>query len=520
MKRTEQINLGGIIFHIDEDAFQTLQKYLHQIKTRFASESEGNEIINDIELRIAELLQLKINAQKQVITEEDIQELMEIMGKPEDFTGDEEEPFESETTTQSHTRRLYRDLDNNMAGGVCAGLGAYFNIDPIIIRVLFVVLAFPLVGFTILAYLVLWIVTPAALTTAEKMDMRGGNFTISDIEHTVKKEYENVKGNFKNYKKSEHYKQARTGLQNAGNALGEVIGFIGRIVLILIGVALIIAGISMIASMFGLFVFSDSFLFWTHPGQHHPFIPDFLLSMVNPKNLVLASIAFIIFVTAPIIAIIYWGLKLILRFKTNDKTISLIGAVAWILSILVLLAVTLLEVKEYAFSAKMEDTVEMNLPKNQTLYLKAAIKPDNFSEAYFFDEGMNVYTHKEFPERIYFEPELKIRRSSNNELYIKFEKEARGATNYLARENTEKIDYHWNLRDSVLYIDPFFFQKTNDRWNFPELDVLLYLPEGQKICIDEDLRKALDYVQTADNIWFSEIPGKCWIMTHDGLDYE
>jgi phage shock protein PspC (stress-responsive transcriptional regulator) len=520
MKRTEQINLGGIIFHIDEDAFQSLQKYLHQVKIRFASESEGNEIINDIELRIAELLQLKISGQKQVITLDDVHEMIEIMGKPEDFSEESYDTDDVETGESRRGRRLYRDLDHNLAGGVCAGMGVHFNIDPVILRVLFIILSFPLAGFPVLIYLLLWIVTPAALTTAQKMEMRGGEFTIADIENSVKREFEHVKGNFKNYKNTEHYKQTREGLHTFGNALAEIVGFFGRIILIIIGAALIITGIGMIASMFGLFVFSDSFLFWTNTGNHHAFIPDFLVSMVNPKSLVLASIAFVIFVSAPILAIIYWGLKLILRFKANDTALSIVGAVAWILSILVLLGVTLVEVKEYAFSAKVEDTVEMHLPKDQTVYVKATQSPDNFSEAFFFEEGMEVYTHKDYPNRIYFEPDLQIRKSTGTDIYIKFEKEARGATNNLAREQAAKIEYNWNLRDSVLYIDPFFYQNNSSRWNFPELDIVLYLPQGQKVCIDESLRKTLNDVQTSHEIWTSQIPGKCWVMTHDGLDYE
>ncbi len=518
MKKTVKINIGSVFFHVDEDAFVILNAYIEKIKIRFKTDREGSEIIDDIENRIAELLQLKLNEQKQVITIDDVNEMIEIMGRPEDF--EEEETEENTTFTETTgNKRFYRDLDNNVAGGVCAGLGAYFNIDPVILRVLFIVLTFPLAGFPVVLYLVLWILLPAAITTAQKMEMRSGNFTISDIENRVKNEFENVKSNFKHYKNSRHYRNSRNTVHYAGRNLVEIIHFIGRIILILVGVALILSGISLIASMFGVFVFSDSFLFWTHTGQHHVLIPDFLYSMINPQSVMLATICVLIVVAVPIIAIIYWGLKLILRFKSNDKVIAMVGTVAWILSIIILVGITMLEAKDYAFSSRIGDPVDINLPNGKTLYIKSSANINEFSEVQLFDEGMNVYTLKEFPDRIYLEPKLDIRFTSRDDISVKFEKEARGATNSRARQNASNIQYNWHLQDSVLYIDPLFYHNNNDRWDFPEIDITLYLPKNQKIYVDEDLKQTLNDIETRGNIWHSGIAGHYWTMTYQGLDY-
>lgn len=517
MKKTVKINVGGVVFHVDDDAFVILNGYIEKIKARFSTDREGSEIITDIENRIAELLQLKLSEQKQAITIDDVNEMIGIIGRPEDF---EEQPEEETSYTESSSRkRFYRDLDHNVIGGICAGLGAYFNIDPVILRVIFVILSFPLAGFPLAVYLILWIAIPAALTTAQKMEMRGGNFTISDIENKVKTEYENVKGNFKKMKDSDRYHRGRNRMNTVGSGFAEIINFFGRVLFIIIGVALIIAGISLIASFFGLFVFSDSLLFWTHTDQHHMLIPDFLFSVVNPKSILLATICLIIFITAPIIAIIYWGLKLILRFKANDGIISVVASVAWILSIIILAGITLFEVKEYAFSTQLDDSIEMNLPENKVLYIQSSQDMDDFSEIFFFQDGLEVYTHEDFPERIYLEPNFRIKYTSSDEISIKFEKEARGATNKLARKNASNIEFEWHLQDSVLYIDPLFYHKNKDRWTFPDLEIILYLPEGQKVCVDKNLKQTLNRAQTADDIWTSEIPGKCWVMTDEGLDY-
>ncbi|MDA3891608.1 MAG: PspC domain-containing protein [Salinivirgaceae bacterium] len=517
MKKTVKINIGGLLFHVDEDAFVILNAYLGKIKSHFKTDREGSEIIADIENRIAELLQLRINDQKQVIILDDVNEMIEIMGRPEDFEG---EPEAQKTYDEPLNRkRFYRDLDSNVIGGVCSGLGAYFGIDPVILRVLFVILSFAMAGFPVAVYLVLWIVTPAALTTAQKMEMRGGDFTINDIEQRVKTEFDNVKGNFKKMRDSDGYRRGRNSMNTVGNGFVEVLNFFGRFILIIIGVVFIITGLSLIASLFGFFVFSDSFLFWTHTDQHHILIPDFLFSIVHPKSILLATVCIIIIVSAPVIAIIYWGLKLVLRFRANDKVISVVATVAWVLSIIILAGISLFEVKEYAFSTQLDDSIEMNLPNEQTLYIRSSTDMDDFSEVYFFEEGLDVYTHEFYPDRVYLEPDLKIKYTSDNEVSIKFEKEARGATNKLARENASNIEFNWHLKDSVLYIDPLFYHNNKDRWTFPELDIVLYLPEGQKICVDKNLEQTLSYVKTADDIWESEIPGKCWVMTDYGLDH-
>jgi len=133
MKKTVKINLSGIVFTLDEDAYHELKNYLDSISSRFRDMKEGNEIISDIESRIAEIFQSKVNDKKEVITIEDVNDVISIMGKPEDFYEAEEEDFDSSTKktdyTRKENRRLYRDPENAIFGGVAAGLAAYFGIS-------------------------------------------------------------------------------------------------------------------------------------------------------------------------------------------------------------------------------------------------------------------------------------------------------------------------------------------------------------------------------------------------------
>ncbi|HET7733384.1 MAG TPA: PspC domain-containing protein, partial [Paludibacter sp.] len=147
MKKTLTVNLNNIVFHIDDDAYEMLQTYLHEIADHFQSEDEKKEIMTDIEARIAELFTEKLQKNKNVVNLVDVQEVIEIMGKPSQYTDEEEEQeaAKGERKTQ-HSRRFYRDPENAILGGIAGGLAAYFNIDVTWIRIILVALVFVGVG--------------------------------------------------------------------------------------------------------------------------------------------------------------------------------------------------------------------------------------------------------------------------------------------------------------------------------------------------------------------------------------
>lgn len=193
MKITVSINIGGIAFHIDEDAYSELKLYLRSLERHFAGEESLSEIMSDIEARMAELLKTKVNDYKQVITITDVREVISILGTPEDI-GVESEWSAHESLSSSGYHRMYRDPDKRIIAGVCSGVGAYWRLEPWIVRVIFILLALP-GGLGILVYIVLWIVLPEARTTAQKIEMRGKPVNIHNITDSVKEEFANVKKN-------------------------------------------------------------------------------------------------------------------------------------------------------------------------------------------------------------------------------------------------------------------------------------------------------------------------------------
>ncbi|MBK9191108.1 MAG: PspC domain-containing protein [Crocinitomicaceae bacterium] len=210
MNKTISINIGGIVFNIEENAYLNLYNYLQSIKNNFTEISEQEEIMNDVEARIAEIFQAKLHDAKQVITDKDVDAMIEIMGRPEDYVSDEFKETsgntKSESTSSENTtaqKRLFRDTENALLGGVCSGLSHYFNIDVTIVRIIFILLAV-LGGSGILIYLVLLFVAPEAVSTSDRMQMKGQHVNLE----TIKEHFQNLKNEIKEGAKSGKFKKS------------------------------------------------------------------------------------------------------------------------------------------------------------------------------------------------------------------------------------------------------------------------------------------------------------------------
>lgn len=195
MKITVSINLGGYFFNIDEDAYAELKMYLRNLELHFAGEESSSEILSDIETRIAEIFRSKLTGYKQVINMEDVRQAISILGMPEDISDNNGTSSRTKFSSPGY-HRMYRDPDNRIIGGVCSGIGAYWNIDPVIVRIIFMALILA-GGIGILVYLILYIVLPEARTTAQKIEMKGEPVNIHNIKEAVKKEFESVRKNMK-----------------------------------------------------------------------------------------------------------------------------------------------------------------------------------------------------------------------------------------------------------------------------------------------------------------------------------
>ena len=199
MKQVINITLGKIVFAIEQDAYDALSKYLTDVKSNLASDTDASEIVADVEIAIAEKFLARKRSEKMAVTNADVAVVIKEMGSAGSFgegnaeasqttasdTSKTEEP-KTEKSQGEKKRRLYRDTEDSVLAGVASGLAQYFGIDPVIVRLIFVVSIF-FNGLGILAYIILWLVVPKAETTAEKYAMRGEKVTVEEIKQQVKK---------------------------------------------------------------------------------------------------------------------------------------------------------------------------------------------------------------------------------------------------------------------------------------------------------------------------------------------
>ena len=200
MDKTKNISLGGFSFLIEENAYTALSQYLTEVRQHLQHNSDHDEIIFDVEQRMAELLKDR-TANREVIMHQDVLYLIEVLGKPEQYVEDEEADKatnaapEASAQAFSTNKPLYRDIDDRKIGGVLSGMAHYFNISPTMLRIAFAVcliLSF-VVSYRwiflfngvswaiIILYILLWIIVPAAATTAQKLEMQGAAVTLDSL---------------------------------------------------------------------------------------------------------------------------------------------------------------------------------------------------------------------------------------------------------------------------------------------------------------------------------------------------
>ncbi len=532
MKKAMQISLGGMYFHIDEDAYNLLQEYVNSLREYFSKEGEDSkEIIDDIEQRMAELLNARISDKKQVISLDDINQAIKTLGKIEDFefekpvngAGDEDE---YQAFSRKAYRRLYRDPDNSILGGVCSGMAAYFNVDPWVVRVIFIILLFinviippfiSLFGFGVLLYIILWIVIPKARTTAQKLQMRGEPVTVQNIKRSINEEYQKVKSGIEGFSKTDGYRKTRDAAEEILHVIGRIIVVFLKIIVYFIGFAFLIVGILLLAGV-GTAIFAR--FHWFGPFNWHwpnVFIPDISNFFVNPATASIVVACLMILIAIPVISLIVWGIKLLLNVHGGNRVLQAMAVTIWVIALIVLIALVFTEGEAFAFQASGTSTEVIHPSESSTLYLELKDQQN-------YMEGITIYSLFDYDiyydrdkDKILGEPELKIEESDNNQIELFVRKSMRNIGMREADRNLEEIDYGMELKDSVLIFDRFFSMDDDYKWRFPEVELILKIPENQRIYITEGMEEILGDVWVEDSYGSWDLPGKTWFMSDDRL---
>jgi len=519
MKKAIKINLSGIIFHIDEDAYEKLKTYLDTISRHFSNKQESKEIIDDIEARIAELFQEKITEETQVITLPLVNEVIDIMGNPEDIADSGEKAEQQHTfhDVYNKSRRLYRDPENSIIGGVCGGLAAYFNVDPVIFRLLFVIFFFA-GGASVLVYAILWIVLPRAESAAQKLEMRGEKVNVSNIEKKIREEYDNVKDNVKDgyskAKSSDTYRKTERAASGFFDVLGKILLVFVKVILIIIGTSLVIGGIGILIGLIALpFVGVHVFPFETYSFS----LGDVLMPFTDPVSVTLLVIAITLLLLIPVAAMLYGLIKLIFNIKTRNRGLTIGALTLWIVSLFCIIGIFAFESANYSDFGRDSFSQEL-VPNSDTLYISI----NDSQEDYLDDESIIDLDDRWFlledADAFYGRITLDIERTDGEEFLLEIDKESKGRSWELAGENAANIDYHFRTFGNSLVLDPYFSVELDNKWRFPRVETIVRVPEGKVVVLDRQTRDILEGVRNVDRLSDWNMAGKSWKMTEEGLE--
>ncbi len=530
MNKTVTINISGIIFHIEEDAYEKLGSYLRTVRSRFSEDDGRDDIMADIESRIAEILNERVGPSKQVVLMADVDYVISLMGEPEAISdGENAGAASSEDDSRSEDgprtrRRLYRDTDDKVIGGVCSGLGYYFDIDPVWLRGAFAV-SFFVFGTGLLFYILLLLIIPKAETTAEKLEMRREPVDLNNISKTVKEEFgefkkraENFGNEAKQYGKKWQEDSRQWRRRHKGNSAFEdffhgvfhVIGRIFAFVLLALGIFFLIA---LITSTFSLTDFGNLPF-----GEHvSSFFPDRF-------SYYMGLTCFFIVFGIPIIMMIYKGIRLVFRIKRQDRIISIVALVIWILGVSGAVFSGISIGKGFREEASVHEYFSLKNAKSDTFYLKVNSDPDmensdyhsSWNRRHHFSNRRKAFSSNG-GEVKFGEFELRILPTDADSFQLIVYKQASGNDKREAFNRANAIKYTITQKDSLITFNPYF-TLGGQNWKAQDIRLELLVPKNRVIYLSESMTGLIYDVENTTNTLDVDMVDRRWKMTGRGLE--
>ncbi len=597
MKQVINITLGGRNIAIEDDAYQKVKAYIESLRKYFENEEGRDEIVADIEARFAELVSHKIRKGAPHITDDDVNEMIATMGRPEDFAAQDSANAQGGYTpnfTFHEKRRLYRDESNKVLGGVCSGIANWLNIDPTIVRVLFAIVSlggfgagfiiyvalwmflparsmnvykgkrmfrdsdnkwfggvaggmgayfninpnnirwvlvisllfgifrevnmfgwgghfniFPnlvfsgITGTFVFIYIVLWIVLPEALTPYQKMEMRGKRVDVNSIKENVQSSMSDLGNRIQNWGKEVQESAERLGqrvneftsakTQTEGRkyaymppkhnrGISYVFAMIFKVFFVMVGGIIVL----LLLAVFLTLLFSG--FAWAP-------INNFLWTSETQQLLGWGTL--ILFIGTPIVGLVIWLVRKILSVKTPGNylnwTFGGLWAIGWVCLMFFLASVSG-DFKRYEW---VEVPVALPQPVGSTLVLKVS-QPELEYEGNFgwIEEG-----HRRLKGFSFTNDTLKVaiinidfEKSQDSLYHVMIVKQAMGGTNADALNRAKKISYNITQQDSTIDLPSGFLIDKNSKYRAQNVLVLVQVPVGKKINIDETVFDKLCHI--------------------------
>jgi phage shock protein PspC (stress-responsive transcriptional regulator) len=523
MKKTLTINLSGSVFHIDDDAYEKLYAYLTRINRHFGNDEDAKEIVEDIEARIAEIFAEKIKNGGEVINIEHVEEVIVVMGTPEAISNEEEvkEKVTEKKTFRVKGKRLYRDPDDRVLGGVCSGLGAYFNMDPVIIRIIFVAAFFLPIGSSALIYLILWIVVPKASSTAQRLEMKGEEVNIDNISKTIKEEIQDVKENFRNYRSNPAYAKGKNGMNEVIHVLGSILAAFAKVILVIFGVVFLMIGAIALIALIGALFASHEILSMT-PFEHGFNYVD--LFFIHGSMLTWVWVGIGLVIGIPLLMLTYAGIKMIFKIKPQHHAVGSVLGGLFVIGIIILAVTGSKTLGELRKNAEITSQINLTTPSD-TLYITANQGPMNKTDGTTTDhetvidnefqfDRMRIAT-KDGKDFLVGFPQLRIEKVDAGPFTMEVVKQSRGRNFSGAQQNAKELECDPIIKDSLVNFQSSFVVPSI--WRNQKVDINLRIPVGKTVYFDKNVRPIIYDIDTTSDLSYDDMVGKYWTMKPEGL---
>jgi len=514
MNKTVTVNIGGMVFHIEEQAYDQLKKYLEAIRGYFTSSDGRDEIIQDIESRVAEMFTERIGSSRQVVIASDVEHVINTMGRPEQVAGADEEKteFTSSTFTNQERgyRRLYRDPDDKVVGGVCSGISHYIGIDPIWLRLIFAIALF-VMGTGFLLYLLLLIIVPKAKTTSEKLEMKGQAVNIDNIKKTIEEEVEDIKSRISGKPGSRRGGSSR--VANFFEAIGAIIvaaikffvGFIGVIIAIVL-VALLFSLFMVLMGMSGVV-----------GGATIPlFLTQFFLEswQVNTGILALGLV-----VGIPLLVILYRIIRSLFKLKTESKLFNYSSGILWVLGLLITVWIGFNIASQFDTGSSDRIQIPIVQPTSNTLHLAAVYDSFDDYDDQSWNFMSNAWSMSSEKDSVKIEDvEINVVKADGDDFELIRITSSRGSSRKNAEMNARQIVYPIQQNDSLLQFSKNFIIPHGLKYRGQKIRLLLKVPEGKNVFLGQNMESIIYDIKNVTNTWDGDMVGHTWTMTARGLE--
>lgn len=516
MNKTTHVHISKIPFIMEETAYYRLSQYLEKLKSRFPKQEERDEILSDIETRIAEILQTKQKGAWQVITEKDVQEVLALVGSPEEIETNEPNPAVVSTpfSKQVLGKKLFRNPDDKKMGGVISGLCLYLGIqDPVWIRILTIVLLFASFSIVFWLYILLWIAIPEAKTPSEKLQMRGDRVTLDNMEQVMRDGMTQA-GKIIQEQATEWTKPNNNWL----TTLGGIIQSVTRIFLKVLAFCLLLCLI-LCALIIGLSLFGLSFIMLPELEQLRTYISDV------PGVFGSALLSLILLIFIPTLYFCYLLLRYVTGSQGSIKKATIAVVFCLITGLICMRFASGVMKKAFREKYREKTTLSMMQPGGNTLYLMMNDTAD--AEVVIFSNGQREADDESgvtvnWPDwdKVNALPAgeiaVEVIPVSGDSFTLERFTSSRGTSEQDAKKNASGLMYSYTQSDSLLLLNEFFLLDKSGKWRKQEIRVVVGIPEGKRVCLAKNIDLIeLSIAQSPNSS--GEWGGTCWVNKNGSL---